>query len=205
MILNIGKQKQPVWEITGAEFTNQGVHTADGISIRFPRVTRIRHDKDWSTATSLNELRRLFNKKPDSVDFSHLLGTLTDVKDIEKKSPRKRSLDPTTSPRKVEKKVRKVTSSLDEPSTSFKEVSEESFEKRKRDKRDEGFDNVADVQPREKKLKVSKIEVETKVKRDEREETQWNRDVDCYLTGEMAEGSSESSSAFDPDDEDNVS
>ncbi|GAB1868521.1 DNA ligase [Camponotus japonicus] len=199
-------KKQPVWEITGAEFTNQGVHTADGISIRFPRVTRIRHDKDWSTATSLNELRGLFKKKSDSVDFSHLLETLADVKDTEKKSPRKRSSDPATSPRKVEKKARKVTSSLDEPSTSFKEVSEESFEKRKRDKRDEGSDNVADVQPRKKKLKVSKIEVETKVKRDVAEETQRNRDVDCHLTGGMdAEGSSESSSALDPDDEDDES
>lgn len=62
-----------MWEITGAEFTNQGVHTADGISIRFPRVTRIRHDKDWSSATSLKELRRLFEQRSDSIDLSLLL------------------------------------------------------------------------------------------------------------------------------------
>ncbi|XP_014598639.1 PREDICTED: DNA ligase 3 isoform X2 [Polistes canadensis] len=68
-------KKQPVWEITGAEFTNQGVHTADGISIRFPRVTRIRDDKDWSTATNLNELRDLFKRSSESLDFSNLLGT----------------------------------------------------------------------------------------------------------------------------------
>ncbi|CAL7941000.1 unnamed protein product [Xylocopa violacea] len=66
-------KKQPVWEITGAEFTNQGFHTADGISIRFPRVTCIREDKDWSTATTLNELRRLFAQRNDSIDFSLLL------------------------------------------------------------------------------------------------------------------------------------
>ncbi|KZC14850.1 PREDICTED: DNA ligase 3 [Dufourea novaeangliae] len=66
-------KKQPVWEITGAEFTNQGVHTADGISIRFPRVTRIRDDKDWSMATTLNELRDLFKKSSDSIDLSLLL------------------------------------------------------------------------------------------------------------------------------------
>ncbi|XP_033342814.2 DNA ligase 3 [Megalopta genalis] len=66
-------KKQPVWEITGAEFTNQGVHTADGISIRFPRVTRIRDDKDWSTATNLAELRDLFSKRSDSIDLSRLL------------------------------------------------------------------------------------------------------------------------------------
>ena len=66
---------QPVWEITGAEFTNQGVHTADSISIRFPRVTKIRDDKCWKTATSLKELRALFDKSSMSMDFSLLLAT----------------------------------------------------------------------------------------------------------------------------------
>ncbi|XP_018313454.1 DNA ligase 3 [Mycetomoellerius zeteki] len=106
-------KKQPVWEITGAEFTNQGVHTADAISIRFPRVTRIRHDKDWSTATTLDELRVLFKRKPESVDFGRLLDTLTDVKT----SPRKKPSDSAknTSPKKIESSR---TSFWDEPSTS---------------------------------------------------------------------------------------
>lgn len=47
----------PVWEISGAEFSQAEIHTANGISIRFPRVTKIRSDKDWKTATSLNELQ----------------------------------------------------------------------------------------------------------------------------------------------------
>lgn len=68
-------KSSPVWEITGAEFTNQGVHTADSISIRFPRVTKIRNDKCWKTATSLKELRVLFDKSSTSMDFSLLLGT----------------------------------------------------------------------------------------------------------------------------------
>lgn len=68
-------KKQPVWEITGAEFTNQGVHTADGISIRFPRVTKIRRDRNWSSATTLNELRRLFKTSSESIDFSLLLSS----------------------------------------------------------------------------------------------------------------------------------
>lgn len=63
-----------MWEITGAEFTNQGVHTADGISIRFPRVTRIRDDKTWKTATNLHELRALFKNSAESIDYSLLLG-----------------------------------------------------------------------------------------------------------------------------------
>lgn len=65
-------EKAPVWEITGyssppwipvnrdhlgAELSRTGHHTADGISIRFPRVTRIRNDKDYKTATSLAELK----------------------------------------------------------------------------------------------------------------------------------------------------
>ena len=50
----------PVWEVTGAEFTKAEIHTADGISIRFPRVTRQRTDKDWETSTSLAQLNDLF-------------------------------------------------------------------------------------------------------------------------------------------------
>lgn len=50
-------QEAPIWEITGAEFTHSTTHTADGISIRFPRVTRIRDDKDWTNATSLERLK----------------------------------------------------------------------------------------------------------------------------------------------------
>ncbi|BES96201.1 DNA ligase [Nesidiocoris tenuis] len=61
---------QPVWEITGAELTKNVVHTADGISVRFPRVTRIRDDKDWSTATSLAELKVIFQKSKDTASFS---------------------------------------------------------------------------------------------------------------------------------------
>ncbi|XP_015123197.1 DNA ligase 3 isoform X2 [Diachasma alloeum] len=80
---------QPVWEITGAEFTNQGVHTAEGISIRFPRVTRIRDDKDWATATSLDELRQLFKKRSDSIDFSLLLGNKSDTKKTGNKKTKK--------------------------------------------------------------------------------------------------------------------
>lgn len=50
-------QEAPVWEITGAEFSKSEMHTADGISIRFPRMTRIRDDKDWKSATNLHQLR----------------------------------------------------------------------------------------------------------------------------------------------------
>ena len=50
-------KKSPVWEITGNEFTKSDIHTAGGISVRFPRITRMRDDKTWETATSLKELQ----------------------------------------------------------------------------------------------------------------------------------------------------
>lgn len=53
----IAAQQAPVWEITGAEFSKSEMHTADGISIRFPRMTRIRDDKDWKSATNLPQLK----------------------------------------------------------------------------------------------------------------------------------------------------
>nr|XP_002129234.1 DNA ligase 3 [Ciona intestinalis] len=64
----------PVWEITGTEFTQSESHTAEGISIRFPRVTKIRRDKNWKTATSLERLKALYLKSKEESDISHLLG-----------------------------------------------------------------------------------------------------------------------------------
>ena len=57
LLLRRRRQESQVWEITGAEFSKSDIHTADGISIRFPRVTKIRHDKDWKTATDLPRLK----------------------------------------------------------------------------------------------------------------------------------------------------
>ena len=62
-------QKSPVWEITGAEFSKAEIHTAAGISIRFPRVTKIRDDKTWETATSLAELKNLYDESKNSTNF----------------------------------------------------------------------------------------------------------------------------------------
>nr|CAD7567649.1 unnamed protein product [Timema californicum] len=73
-------KEQPVWEISGAEFTQHEVHTADGISIRFPRVTKIRDDKNWKTATSLPELKNLYKTSKDNQNFS--LPSSSDNKEI---------------------------------------------------------------------------------------------------------------------------
>ncbi|XP_050527084.1 DNA ligase 3 isoform X1 [Daktulosphaira vitifoliae] len=64
-------KEMPVWEISGAEFSQADIHTANGISIRFPRVTKIRDDKHWESATSLSELQNLFNlsKKTENLNI----------------------------------------------------------------------------------------------------------------------------------------
>ncbi|GIY07413.1 hypothetical protein CEXT_237982 [Caerostris extrusa] len=67
-------KKSPVWEISGAEFSKAEIHTASGISIRFPRVSRVRTDKDWKTATNLKELKKLFEA---SKTKSELIGLKT--------------------------------------------------------------------------------------------------------------------------------
>ena len=59
----------PVWEITGAEFSIEELHTAGGISIRLPRVTQERTDKTWTTATSLQELRNLYEESKNNTDI----------------------------------------------------------------------------------------------------------------------------------------
>uniref|UniRef100_A0A8C5QM37 DNA ligase n=2 Tax=Leptobrachium leishanense TaxID=445787 RepID=A0A8C5QM37_9ANUR len=63
-------EKAPIWEITGAEFSKAEAHTAGGISIRFPRCTRFRDDKDWKSATSLQQLKELYQLSKEKSDFS---------------------------------------------------------------------------------------------------------------------------------------
>ncbi|KAM9441494.1 DNA ligase 3 [Clarias gariepinus] len=74
-------EKAPVWEITGAEFSKSEMHTADGISIRFPRCTRMRDDKDWKTATNLPQLKELYRVSKETSDFEVTAGQSTSSKD----------------------------------------------------------------------------------------------------------------------------
>lgn len=90
-------KKQPIWEISGAEFTQHDVHTADGISIRFPRVTKIRDDKDWETATNLPELQKLYKTSKENTDVTLLqqlaTGQKTDSTDENEPEIKKRKKD----------------------------------------------------------------------------------------------------------------
>ncbi|XP_071109964.1 DNA ligase 3-like [Haliotis cracherodii] len=62
-------KKAPVWEIIGAEFSKAEVHTADGISIRFPRIQKFRDDKNWENATDLPRLKVLYKESKEKTDI----------------------------------------------------------------------------------------------------------------------------------------
>ncbi|XP_075148977.1 DNA ligase 3 [Haematobia irritans] len=63
----------PVWEITGAEYTKSGEHTASGISIRFPRITRLRDDKSTKEATDLEHLENMYEASKNNVNVDLLI------------------------------------------------------------------------------------------------------------------------------------
>lgn len=107
-------KNQPVWEITGAEFTQHEVHTADGISIRFPRVTKIRDDKTWETATNLYELKKLYEESKEHTDVSLLMKLKNETNNgKEKKSPSKASASSSSTSISSNNQPPKQTSLLD--------------------------------------------------------------------------------------------
>lgn len=62
----------PVWEIFGTEFSKSEVHTAAGISIRFPRILKMRDDKTSEEATSVQRLMVLFEKSKEYSGIENL-------------------------------------------------------------------------------------------------------------------------------------
>lgn len=74
----VDPKRMPVWEITGAEFSRSDHHTADGISIRFPRITKQRDDKSHREATTLADLIRLFDASKEGANLHMLTAGLAD-------------------------------------------------------------------------------------------------------------------------------
>ncbi|EJD74156.1 DNA ligase [Loa loa] len=109
----IDPKESPVWEIAGAEFTRSDNHTASGISIRFPRVIKIRDDKNWETATSLQELERLFELSKPKTDIESTIddtiplyaASKNDAKDGKVLTARKRKRDAVTENPKNDEEV----------------------------------------------------------------------------------------------------
>lgn len=64
--------EMPVVEIMAAEFTDSDVHTANSISMRFPRIVRIRDDKSAKEATSLEELVHLCEESKAGIHIDEL-------------------------------------------------------------------------------------------------------------------------------------
>jgi DNA ligase-1 len=63
-----------VWEMKGAEFTLSPIHraavgridgTSRGLSVRFPRFIRVREDKPYTDATSVDQLIELYDAQVD--------------------------------------------------------------------------------------------------------------------------------------------
>lgn len=64
--------EMPVVEVMAAEFTDSDVHTANSISMRFPRIVKIRDDKSPKEATTLKELMHLYEESKSGIHIDEL-------------------------------------------------------------------------------------------------------------------------------------
>jgi DNA ligase 3 len=136
-------KKAPVWEITGAEFSNSDVHTAAGISIRFPRVTKIRDDKTWKEATDVERLKTLFkiSKEKSDIDVKSSKLTASNFNDDEDeeeepvaKKPQKRSSNEVQSNnhKKAKKEIESELPSIYQDNLIYLPINCENYDKLKR-------------------------------------------------------------------------
>jgi len=110
-------KKSPVWELTGAEFSQSDIHTADGISIRFPRVTKFRDDKSWQEATNLERLKTLYKL---SKEKSNVLDEEDkDVKIKAEKTAKRASEESGSDSKPSKKQKRKADESSDDEDDQF--------------------------------------------------------------------------------------
>ncbi|KAH8289033.1 hypothetical protein KR054_005527 [Drosophila jambulina] len=134
-------QQMPVWEITGAEFTKAEAHTASGISIRFPRITRRRSDKSAKEANDLAHLEDLFDASKKNVNVDLLLADASKEEQpgssrsgSAKKSKRSNTgsddegTAPTPTKRKAPKAEQSLPSSQREMKDFFKPIKESKIE-----------------------------------------------------------------------------
>ena len=99
------------------------MHTAGGISIRFPRVTKIRDDKDWRTATDLPRLQQLMRTSQEKADeaIQQLM-----IKEGGGKLAVPKSVSPQKQTKLTQKRSTPVTTSSDEGSPRKKSKQESS-------------------------------------------------------------------------------
>ncbi|ABY65754.1 DNA ligase [Orgyia leucostigma nucleopolyhedrovirus] len=65
----VDPKRMPVWQIIGSQLTKSNSHTPDGVSVRFPRVSSVREDKNWRTASTLQQIRVLYETSQQQNDF----------------------------------------------------------------------------------------------------------------------------------------
>ena len=91
-------KKAPVWELSGAELIKDATgsgrnHTANGISVRFPKFSRERRDKNWEIATSMEELEMLYESSTKSNSLAVTTKSTEDASTsgLEELTPKKRA------------------------------------------------------------------------------------------------------------------
>lgn len=155
-------EKMPVWEITGAEFSKSDVHTADGISIRFPRITKQREDKSYKEATNVKELNQLYEASKDCSNLQLLTDGLDDADNIEIKTKIQNFNKPNTSKSPIKSELKRIASEHDirinEQSKTSPNKTMDSDMKRKR------TENVEDKTMHQLKLKDISSADEKKIK-----------------------------------------
>ncbi|XP_034664014.1 DNA ligase 3 [Drosophila subobscura] len=151
----------PVWEITGAEFTKSEAHTASGISIRFPRITRLRSDKTAKEANDLAHLEDLYEASKKSVNVDLLLANCD-----------KGALDAEKTPKKIKPDANARSSSNKKLKRSPIESDDDEKAGRAPTKTKRKIPKLESISPSQKGLKdyfkSSKTEVKTEIKQEEK-------------------------------------
>ncbi|BFF92698.1 DNA ligase 3 [Drosophila madeirensis] len=150
----------PVWEITGAEFTKSEAHTASGISIRFPRITRLRSDKTAKEANDLAHLEDLYDASKKSVNVDLLLANCD-----------KDALDAEKTPQKIKPDANGRSSSNKKIKRSPIESDDDEKAGRAPTKTKRKIPKLESISPSQKGLKdyfkSSKTEAKTEIKQEE--------------------------------------
>ena len=105
-------------EVTGAEFSKAKMHIAGGISIRLPRVSRMREDKTVDTTTNLTELRHLCSESKKHIDINVGGGSDEESEEANSNQKKAKSGDLTQS-------KRKGGVLMEEPSTKRSKIEDE--------------------------------------------------------------------------------
>ncbi|XP_013101415.2 DNA ligase 3 [Stomoxys calcitrans] len=151
----------PVWEITGAEYTKSGEHTASGISIRFPRITRLREDKSAEQANDLEHLENMYEASKNNVNVDLLIKGCDDEDEDKLTISSKINLQGLGTPKKG---IKKELDEDESPGTSIKKekkvLTPTSSSKKRKSSEAAAEDDLDFVDI--KKIKIEKVEKEEK-------------------------------------------